>query len=219
MKPSVKISALVLVSLLFGSSLALADPIGPVTTPPGGVTRITTGGPLARSPGGINFNFSDLDPDSFSDLYWGPAVTTATFSPSETSNPFTFVSVSGSTAIWETTNNWTDTANNTTYLGVTIELQITLSGAAWVSTASLGAVADVSDGQNFSANVQYLGVGPAGSGLGVTALSNFGPTVTSSFSGGFYYDPPVSSVPDSGATITMLGMAVSGLMWFRRRLQ
>jgi hypothetical protein len=224
MKSSTKNFCIVIAGLFLGLSFANAIPTGPLYPPPGGVTLSTSGAASAADAGGKNFSFSNLNSSSFSDLYWGLAApATAGFDGNV--DTLSFVQVLGSTAIWQTTSSWFDPANSVNYPSVTIQLQITLNGGpSWVSasslglSSSLGVVANVSSGQNFSANVRFLGDGPNGSGIGITALDNFEGTNDSSFSGGFYYDPPRSaSVPDSGATITLLGMVVAGLAVWRRR--
>jgi hypothetical protein len=230
MKLPLSVLALISASLLLGASLAKATPVGPVYPPPGGVTFSTSGAASAADAGGKNYIFSGFNSSAYSDLYWGLSSSTLTTAGLDGSvNDFTFGQVLGSTAIWKTTSSWYDPANNTNY-SVKINLDITLSGGAfWVDAASLGLDPSLGVVANLSSlpsgpflnifNVSFVGQGPPGSGLGSnTALNSFEGATDSSFTGGFYYDPPASSsVPDSGDTLLLLLPAILGLGLCRMR--
>jgi hypothetical protein len=221
--------ALIAIGLSLGAPLVKATPIGPVYPPPGGVSFSTSGASSAGDAGGTNFIFSGFNSSDYSDLYWGLASSTSAAAGFDGGlSNFTFDQVLGSTAIWKATSNWFDPAKNTNY-SVTINMDITLNGGAfWVAAGSLGLdpnlgvlanLSFVPSGPFFNTfNISFVGQGPPGSGLGSnTALNSFEGPTNSTFSGGFYYDPPASSsVPDSGSTLLLLIPAILGMCGMKR---
>ncbi|HWA24664.1 MAG TPA: VPDSG-CTERM sorting domain-containing protein [Lacunisphaera sp.] len=169
-----------------------------------------------------------MNPSSYDDLYWGLAAPVSA-GLNGSLNTLTFASATATTATFTGTTLWQDAdpfgglGGTGGMMSVNLQFILTLTGASFVSAGSvglsptLGVVADV-NGTSFTANLQFL----ANYGSGWMALNNVeqlgsGRTV-SNFSGGFYYTDSVG-VPDSGATVGLLGLAGLALVGMRRRAQ
>jgi len=144
-------------------------------------------------------------PDTtWTELYWGPwAGALPTAGLDGVAHSLTLSGISGTTATWAGTTNWTDPNTSTLYTNVPIELRINVSGLGatpWVLSTSIsgldpgpgagtGAVVDNSaSALDFAANVQFLADIPTdGSGnfIALNSVLTAGST-NSSFSGGFY---------------------------------
>jgi len=194
--------------LLLGGMTPAAAIIGPVYPPPGGVDFATSGG-QAGDPGGINFHFTNFDPGQFSELYWGPASADAvllTLNGGPADDILAFSSVSGNAAEWTGTSFY---ANAGVDVPTRFTLTITGLGAnPFVDAGSVGAdpgigvLADDSAGLDFTANLLFEAL-VQGTWQAVNTLPQPGGGYTStSFSGGFFYEPPTIGVsPDSWGSV------------------
>ncbi len=190
---------------------------GPSFPPDGGTVDFAFSGGNAADAGGSNFEFTNfVQTTGWIELYWGP---NSGFLPTAgldgTAHSLTLSGISGTTATWAGTTDWTDPFDSTNYSNVPIELRIDISflGAnPWVLSTSvagldpgpgtgIGAVVDNSAGADFTANVQFLADIPT-DGLGnFIALNDVlvgGGQANSSFTGGFY-----SAVPEPGTALLL----------------
>jgi hypothetical protein len=164
------------------------------------VTFAFSGG-QAGDPGGRNFHFTNFDPGAFSALYWGPATQTAvtlTLDGGPPDDVLAFSSASGNAAVWTGASFY---ANDGTTLATRFTLTLTGLGAhPFVDSGvvgadpGIGALADDSTGLDFTANLLFEALFQ-GSWQAVNTLPQPGGGFTStSFSGGFFYEPPTLAV-------------------------
>jgi len=195
--------------LLVCAGIALAL-VGPAWPPPGGVD-FTMSGAGAGSPGGQNFHFSNFDPNAFSALYWGPGASDAialTLDGGPPDDVLTFSASSGAAAEWTGTCFY---SGGGTDIPVRFTLTITGLGAdPFVDAGSIGAppgigvLADNSSGLDFSANFIFEGL-HQGTWTPVNDLPQPGGGYTAtSFSGGFFYEAPVSVSPSTWGHVKSL---------------
>jgi len=206
-----------------------------------GLTHVAMASPTEGypPPGGVTYShgtYSNLNPTAYSDIYWGLADTTALSAGAGLNgslNTLAFSGVSGSTEYFTGTTAYTDAygAYSGDNISVPIELAITLnSGGTWVSASSLGLSSGLGDlvdisGTSFSVSEKFYAnfSDIPGSGLsGYQAINNVeqlgGGLTQTSFTGGFYTDPPAASgVPDTAGTFALMGFSLIGLLGLRRR--
>jgi hypothetical protein len=118
------------------------------------------------------------------------------------------------------TTSWYDHWNRINYPAIPIKLNIAITGdGSWVSAASLGLTDrsdylwDTNNGQNYTANLQFL----ADSGSGMKPLDQFQVetygNMQANFSGGFYSTPEPSILVLFGIGV----ISLLGYSWRRRR--
>lgn len=215
------LSAVVTAALLTTATSAHALLAGPFYPAPGGNGFGSVGN--AGDPGGLTGTYSGFDNSAFATLYWGPQWGTSGPGAGLDGilHALSFVSVSGTTAIWQGTTSYTSPGGPgpASCASCPIRLEVDIAGLGanpWVLEGSvvglgalapgIGAVVDNSAGVDFDANFQFLA--DLGSGfVAVNPIPTFGGTVTS-VSGAFYSD-----VPEPG-TALLLG---SGLLALARR--
>jgi hypothetical protein len=180
--------------------------LGPAFPPPNGNVSYAFVGACAACSGGITVQYTSFVPDTtWSELYWGldPAYL-PTAGLDGNAHALTFTGVSGTTATWAGTTDWTNPMDSTTYNNVPIELRLTvtgLGGTPWVlSTAipdldpgvgtGIAAVADDSASLlDFDATFEFLADIPTDGGTSFIALnevSNGGGQTNSSVGTAFY---------------------------------
>jgi hypothetical protein len=199
---------------------------GPTYPAPGG-NDLAMIGNGAVYPNGINYSYSNFDSSAFTNIYWGAwdlVSTSATLDG--TPHNLTYSGIAGNTAVWEGVTSWFDHNNQINYKSLCIRLEITITGSgSWVQASSVGLtgrsdyVWDTNQGQSFSANLQFFA--KANVPGGYQALSQFpvehqGNT-QAEFSGGFFYTPPSSAVPEPATIIiwSLLGGVSMVFAWRR----
>jgi hypothetical protein len=205
-------------------NLAVAVPTGPVFPPPGGVTYSGSGNQGA--PGGRTWSYSALNPAAYTDLYWGLNNSIA-FGAGLDGSLHALTYNSGlsdtDTAVFTGTSFWTDVdpTGGFNSRNVSLRFQIDLTGATFVTAASLGlnptlgVLADI-NGTSFTAQLQFLALADHGwEAINSVQQGASGLTQTS-FSGGFYSTPP-PSVPDTVGTFGLIAGALAALVALRRR--
>ena len=166
---------------------------------------MTVGFSGAASPGdsgGRTVSFTSFS-NSWSQLFWGPASNALPAAGLDnTLHVLAFSGISGTTATWAGTSNWTNPTTGLTHT-VPIQMRITVSGlggSPWVLSTSvaeldpgpgtgIGAVVDDSTSlADFSANVQFLADIPTdGPGfIALNSVQNAGGQTLSSYTGAFY---------------------------------
>jgi hypothetical protein len=194
--------------------MALATPLGPTYPAPGGNT-FSAG------------TYTLTDTSAYSALYWGASTDfMPTASLDGTPDPLTTVSLSGNTVTYSGVTTWTN-ALTSAVQSAQVEAQVTFTGgsASWVTAASvllptsLGYVLDIT-GSSFSRSVAFYG--NTGSGWqsldSIEQISGHTGDTTSSFTGAFYYEPPVAAgVPDSAGTLGLMTLSLAGLVALRRK--
>jgi len=212
-------------STLFAGSVAAATLVGPEYPAPGGNTYSAVGD--AGDAGGAAASYGTFDAGAFNELYWGPQWGT---DPGPRAgldgvlHDLDFLSISGTTAIWEGLTSYTSPGGPgpASCVSCPIRLEIDIAGLGanpWVLEAGvtglsglapgIGAVIDNSLGLDFVATFEFL----ADLGGGYTAINPIpasGGMTVSSVSSAFY------SVPEPSATL-LLGLGLLGVAVRRNR--
>jgi len=224
------------VALLVGAALAVSVTSasaldGALWPAPGGNTFAWSGGGSAGDVGGTDGNYGNFDNSAYIDLFWGPQwdLSGPQAGLDGVFHDLSFLSVSGTTAIWEGVTSYTSPGGPgpASCGSCPIRLVIDiggLTGTPWLLEASVpgltglapgvGAVVDITAGLDFVANLRVL----ADLGSGFTAINpvpqsaSGGPWAVSSISGGFY-----SNIPEpSTALLVSLGLIGMGSRARRR---
>jgi len=222
-----KLALLASCALLVGTAANAATLVGPAYPAPGGNTFFSSGNPSSGDAGGQDGNYGGFDAGAFLDLYWGPQWGTdpgPRAGLDGTLNALAFLSISGTTAIWQGTTSYTSPGGPGpgSCGSCDIRLEIDISGLGanpWLLEASvvglsglapgIGAVVDNSAGLDFTANFQFLA--DLGSGfVAINDVANAGGQTVSSVSGAFY------SVPEPSLAL-LLGAGLIGRLAVRKR--
>jgi hypothetical protein len=180
---------------------------GPAYPAPGGNSFSLSGN--AGNAGGSNGSYSAFDASYFDTLFWGPQWGTdpgPRAGLDGTLHTLSFLSASGTTAIWQGTTSYTSPGGPgpASCGSCNIRLEIDISGLGanpWALEASvlgltslapgIGAVVSNPNGLDFTANFQFLA--DLGSGfVAINDVPNGGGLTVSSLSGAFYYTPEPS---------------------------
>jgi len=220
----------ILASLVFAPLAAGALTVtGPSFPPDGGTVDFAfTGAPSPGDAGGSNIEFTNfVQTTGWIELYWGPSsASLPTAGLDGAAHALTLSGISGTTATWAGTTDWTDPDTSIAYSNVPIELRIDISllGAnPWLLSTSvtdldpgpgtgIGAVVDNSAGLDFTANTQFLADIPtdgAGNFIALNSVETLGQT-SSSFTGAFY------SVVSEPGTALLLGCGLLAMALRRR---
>lgn len=212
-------------ALLLASTAGAAPLTGPGYPAPGGNAFSATGAPSAGDAGGRNFNYSGFDNSYFDLLYWGPqwgAGPGPQAGLDGVLHSLSFLSISGTTAIWEGTTSYASPGGPgpASCASCPIRLEIDVVAVPWVLEGAvsglsglapgIGAVVDNPSGIDFTANLRFL----ANLGSGFVPINSVpqgsGGLTQSSMSGAFY-----SAVPEP-SVLMMLGLGVASLAGRRR---
>jgi len=220
------IRACVAGALAFSTGYASAALIGPTYPAPGGNSFSSSGSQISAA--GATRSYGSFNTSAFSTLYWGSDSSSLPGAGLDgTAHTLSFSSTSGTTATWLGTTSWFNHNTNTNNTNVSVEMLIDIGGLGatpWVTASSLGlnsnlgALVDLSSGQNFTANVKFL----ANVGNGFQSLDSIDASglVKASLNGAFYYSDPNGStagVPEPGTT-GLLAIGALAVASLRRRI-
>lgn len=208
-----------ILALAFGASYGVAQYVGPEFPPPGGVSYSGSGD--SGRGGGLTWNYWNLDPTQYQNLYWGPSEavsmsidnnfpTTLSFDPGSSN-------LGAGVAVWSGTALYTSPINAWGWMNVDFVLTVSQPLSVSPIGGNTPVWAQIS-GTTFWSNLQFRVQDFNGSWEPLldfvdTHSHYYGTYATSSFSGAFWHTNNVVTEPTQ---FFVLGAGICALAFIRR---